>query len=558
MDSERDYRYDVFVSYNAADQDWVATVLLPRLEEAGLRVAVDYRDFVVGKPLIENIEAAVDASRRTIVVLSPDWVASEWNAFEALLLRTEDPAATRRKLLPLRLRPCELPAGLARLKLDVADLTAERYKEAQLERVVRDVEDLVPMALPSSVRDWGAWRRWLRRYRRPVRWGVIAALLLALFLAMTLQVFPFQQEPTWIASQQEFPGGQAIYSTGDTLLTGAKLATPGCAGQPQAIWFRASYTEAWQESVIRPSICIKYWNPPAFSDIVDFATAAGNFEAIYALTSHSGVLVSTDGGASFDQAAPHPEANGLPASGATSLVVLPGTPATLWVSTAEDGIWRYQSGLWNRMDGSTATGCAGLPVLTTASLLALERTLVFGTDRHGLWASVDGGATCHVVFDGGVHGRYQFGALAAADAGQSGRLLAVVRDWDGVERNWEVLDLCAYPGACDAQTWQAEPPIPLGPGSVSDLVVQTDGQGGGRWYVATEWFGRVYSGNLNRPGIAEHLPAILGCIGEDCHPGLALAGLQQVPILVAEDHVFTYQVGPWWHRFWFDTGFLKR
>ena len=104
MTEQVGYVYDVFISYSLADRDWVEAELLPRLEQAGVRVAIDYRDFIVGKPLIENIEAAVDASRRTIVVLSPEWVASEWNAFEALLIRTQDPAVTRRKLLPLRIR----------------------------------------------------------------------------------------------------------------------------------------------------------------------------------------------------------------------------------------------------------------------------------------------------------------------------------------------------------------------------------------------------------------------------------------------------------------------
>src|SRR5690349_7826772 len=37
--------YDLFISYHPADKGWVRGELLPRLEDAGLKVIVDYRDF---------------------------------------------------------------------------------------------------------------------------------------------------------------------------------------------------------------------------------------------------------------------------------------------------------------------------------------------------------------------------------------------------------------------------------------------------------------------------------------------------------------------------------
>ena len=86
-------------------------MLLPRLEHAGLRVAIDYRDFVVGKPLIENIEDMVDASRRTIVVRSPVCGSpASGTRSEALLIRNPGPRwHAGRKPPPLRVRPCDLP-----------------------------------------------------------------------------------------------------------------------------------------------------------------------------------------------------------------------------------------------------------------------------------------------------------------------------------------------------------------------------------------------------------------------------------------------------------------
>jgi len=55
--------------------------------EAGLRVCIDFRDFEPGLPTLVNMENAVERSRKTLIVLTPDWVESEWTTFESLLIR---------------------------------------------------------------------------------------------------------------------------------------------------------------------------------------------------------------------------------------------------------------------------------------------------------------------------------------------------------------------------------------------------------------------------------------------------------------------------------------
>jgi hypothetical protein len=103
MSEPTEYTYDVFISYSHRDEDWVVNTLLPRLEAAGLRVCIDFRDFVVGRPSLVNMEQAVDKSERTLVVLTPAWIESEWTEFESLLVGTTDPAGRRRRLVPLKL-----------------------------------------------------------------------------------------------------------------------------------------------------------------------------------------------------------------------------------------------------------------------------------------------------------------------------------------------------------------------------------------------------------------------------------------------------------------------
>jgi hypothetical protein len=128
-----EYTHDVFISHSRADRAWVREELLPRLEGAGLRVLLADRDFEVGAPQAINAEQAVETSRHTLIVITPDWIADEWNAFEALLASAADPAARRRKLIPVLLKPAELPPRLA--ALTYADLTAED-RTRQWERLI--------------------------------------------------------------------------------------------------------------------------------------------------------------------------------------------------------------------------------------------------------------------------------------------------------------------------------------------------------------------------------------------------------------------------------------
>ncbi|XP_077977937.1 uncharacterized protein LOC144433504 isoform X1 [Glandiceps talaboti] len=77
--------YDAFIAYNNKDQDWVLHNLVPTLERGEppeFKLCVDYRNFEVGKAVIENIVDSVHSSCKTILVLTPNFVASEWCYFE--------------------------------------------------------------------------------------------------------------------------------------------------------------------------------------------------------------------------------------------------------------------------------------------------------------------------------------------------------------------------------------------------------------------------------------------------------------------------------------------
>ena len=129
--------YDVFISYSHADADWVWDWLVPRLKAEGLTVCTDQESFDIGVPSLINMENAVLASRHTLLVLTPAYVASQWTMYEQILTQTQDPIGLRQRTLPVLREPCELPPRIA--MLTYVDLSEGASVERQLRRLVNAI-----------------------------------------------------------------------------------------------------------------------------------------------------------------------------------------------------------------------------------------------------------------------------------------------------------------------------------------------------------------------------------------------------------------------------------
>ncbi len=136
MADPQHYRYDVFISHSQADQEWVEEWLLPRLEAAGLTVCIDATCFEPGAPILDEQARAVEQSRKTVLVLSPAYLESQWSQFESLLVQTLDPGAVKRRLIPVLRKPCQISLRLR--PLVSIDLT--QNDERQLERLLRALD----------------------------------------------------------------------------------------------------------------------------------------------------------------------------------------------------------------------------------------------------------------------------------------------------------------------------------------------------------------------------------------------------------------------------------
>uniref|UniRef100_A0A6V7LC47 TIR domain-containing protein n=1 Tax=Bracon brevicornis TaxID=1563983 RepID=A0A6V7LC47_9HYME len=81
---DRDKLFDAFVSYSSKDEAFVAEELAPVLEmgNPSYKLCLHYRDFPVGSFIADTIVQAVESSRRTIMVLSENFIKSEWCRFD--------------------------------------------------------------------------------------------------------------------------------------------------------------------------------------------------------------------------------------------------------------------------------------------------------------------------------------------------------------------------------------------------------------------------------------------------------------------------------------------
>ncbi|XP_060571444.1 interleukin-1 receptor accessory protein-like 1-B [Ruditapes philippinarum] len=93
---DRKIEYDVFVSYSSEDITWVKDVLFEKLCQQGYNVCIDFKDFTPGVAVAENIMDAIYKSRKTIVLMSENFLKSMWGQFElqqahnrAILQRTD-------------------------------------------------------------------------------------------------------------------------------------------------------------------------------------------------------------------------------------------------------------------------------------------------------------------------------------------------------------------------------------------------------------------------------------------------------------------------------------
>ncbi|XP_021351214.1 uncharacterized protein LOC110448980 [Mizuhopecten yessoensis] len=134
--------HDVFISYSSEDEEWVKTKLFKQLLNMGYNVNIDFKDFVPGMAIAENVMDSIYKSRKTIVLMSRNFLKSMWGQFE--LQQAHNKAIAQRKdvLILIKFDQCKVPAKLmGKTFLDWTDKDIQPHFWQRLQDAIGDPVD---------------------------------------------------------------------------------------------------------------------------------------------------------------------------------------------------------------------------------------------------------------------------------------------------------------------------------------------------------------------------------------------------------------------------------
>ena len=124
QETDTEYEYDAFVSYHKDDRSWVRNELhenidmrdgeVDTIDQPRFRLCIHDRDFIPGEAIKENILKAIESSRKTIIVLSKNFLKSPWCEFELQIARKECVEKGRNLIIAVMLEPLSVDDKMSR------------------------------------------------------------------------------------------------------------------------------------------------------------------------------------------------------------------------------------------------------------------------------------------------------------------------------------------------------------------------------------------------------------------------------------------------------------
>ncbi len=119
----------IFISYSHHQGDWVWGRLAPCLKAGGAEVLIDRERFEAGKALVGQMDAIQDTADASVLVLSPEYLASQVCRHEMERAVARDPRLTTGSVISVMRRQCMLPLLLRDANPLYADLRRDRKPE---------------------------------------------------------------------------------------------------------------------------------------------------------------------------------------------------------------------------------------------------------------------------------------------------------------------------------------------------------------------------------------------------------------------------------------------
>lgn len=142
---------DFFVSYTQSDKSW-AEWIANTLEEASYTTIIQAWDFLPGSNFGVEMHRATMECHRTIAVLSKSYLASLFTLSEWVAAFSNDPSGIQRKLVPVRVEPCEVTGLLKSLVYcDLVGLDEASAKERLIGSLRSDrIRPSQPITFPGQ------------------------------------------------------------------------------------------------------------------------------------------------------------------------------------------------------------------------------------------------------------------------------------------------------------------------------------------------------------------------------------------------------------------------
>lgn len=144
---------DVFISYSGKDYDWVKEHLMPLLDHNQIDYIIHSRDFEPGKAWIENMADSVYNSRKVMLIMSANYLASGFCKDEMYMAAHRESARNDASLIVVRIDPNIKTADLPKIlrHRTFIDVTSQEEVTTWKGRILEYVRsDSRPVPLPRS------------------------------------------------------------------------------------------------------------------------------------------------------------------------------------------------------------------------------------------------------------------------------------------------------------------------------------------------------------------------------------------------------------------------
>ena len=140
--AENEFTNHLFISHSSKDFGWVTENLISVIEKHSIQYSIHNRDFELGKPIVQNMADSVYASRRVLIVLSKNYLASNFCREELHMAAQRELDAEDSSLILVmiqKLKKKQLPTALRKKR--VLDFDKHKKKQDWEEAMLREVFD---------------------------------------------------------------------------------------------------------------------------------------------------------------------------------------------------------------------------------------------------------------------------------------------------------------------------------------------------------------------------------------------------------------------------------